>query len=242
MANPVACVEQRRIMKSKVFCGLGLCVGLGLGVSAASASPPLKVVGWGGPYPVYLAPPADLPLLIEISGGAQFVAGLDRSRKLQGWGVFQGSIPFFVPDDIGQVKLLRTSSNRVLVVTETGEVRVWGSEIDPELDLAPEAAMGAVDVGLGFRGAIALTTDGSVIVWGSGPIVDNFPPDLGLCIEVSAVADTATAVTAQGEIRCWGSEAAAYTCPAPASLGPVVEAVSVGAAAVALDSTGRVVH
>jgi hypothetical protein len=184
--------------------------------------------------------------LTSIACGAWFVVGIDDASKVAGWGYFDvaeppaNSIPFFVPADLGPVRLVRASRHWALAVTLDGEVRVWGSSGVEAVVNVPPGAAEAIDVQVGLEAAVALTSDGSVVVWGLGGIVENFPTDLGPCTSIAASGQVAFAVAESGEVRCWGFGQS--VCPVPSSLGSSISvASSLSSHAVALRADGSVV-
>jgi hypothetical protein len=208
-------------MKSKVFCGLGLCASLAVCASSAGG-PPLKVVSWGDFEPTWLRVPDGLPELVEIQAGDQFVVGRTTDGTLIGWGYFvYPTQEFFVPSDVSKVRLLTVSQTGVMVVTEDGLIRVWGYGLGQVL-YEPPAMDSVVDIAMGSFGALALKASGEVVAWGSGAIVGQMPTDLGPCIAVGASYDSGVAITQSGEIRCWELGGTA-SCEPPGGLPNAIE-------------------
>ncbi len=211
----------------------------------AVAGPPLKLVSWGDASSNWLTAPSGLPALSIIEGGATFVLGVADDASLVGWGYFEGgsqpeNIPFFIPDDVDKVRLVRAGYRAAVAVRDDGFIRIWGAEIRPAMMQVPNAAIGAVDIAIGNRAIVALTESGQVVAWGEGDIVSLLPGNLGDCVDVFAVGETAGVVRASGEVVCWASTSDFPSCFPPFGQSAIQQMAAVPLLSAALREDGSV--
>ncbi|MBL9120059.1 MAG: hypothetical protein JNL80_09120 [Phycisphaerae bacterium] len=209
-------------------------------VRTAAAEPPLKLIHWGSPTPVFLVPPEDLPPLYDIEAGGGFVVGRDANGLVHGWGIFGSNVPYWTPEGLGPTRLVRAGSGVVLAVDIQNKIWVWGGQVGLPLLAPPSGLLPIVDAAVHTNAAIVLLEDGTVVAWGLGQVVTQVPRGLSGVVDVSLGAERAMAVLGDGDAICWGVLDSSI-CPVPAEVqGQLVEVEHSASMAVALREDGSV--
>lgn len=149
----------------------------------------------------------------DVAAGSGFCAALKADGSIVVWGdsLFDGVLDYGVmkiPPGVSNVKILRASYGRILVVREDDSVISWGAA-SQSLPDEPTRIRNAVDVSLGMYHGVALLADSTVIAWGQ-----NFrgqtdvPSDLKRVIKISAGHSHTLALLADGTVRSWGWDTA----------------------------------
>lgn len=208
----------------------GVSASLSLGVSTA-------VLGFS----------AGDPHWVILSGG-----GMAGIRQPTGSGPFSFTDTPAVPSSLTGVVQAAARGNRCLAVSGDGAVSSWASITPPDVIVlfgtktaqpfpVPGAAQQEVlGVSLGGTEAVAVKTDGSVLVWDvvSGALLAS-PAGLSNVARVSSGLDHHLALRADGTVAAWGDDTEGE-CQVPAGLVNVVEIAAGDHFSLALKSDGTV--
>jgi hypothetical protein len=129
------------------------------------------------------------------------------------------------------------SLTHVLVLHANGTVTIWGAELPGLLEVPDFGGKKAAKIAAGFGYSGVIFEDGSVDLWGFGPMMPTDEPTFdgltpaGKAISLS-LASNAAAVTADGAVHAWGPNTLVTTVPA-ALTGQPVSAAAVGTTHVA---------
>ncbi|MBL9183583.1 MAG: immunoglobulin domain-containing protein [Verrucomicrobiaceae bacterium] len=208
----------------------GVSASLSLGVSTA-------VLGFS----------AGDPHWVILSGG-----GMAGIRQPTGSGPFSFTDTPAVPSSLTGVVQAAARGNRCLAVSGDGAVSSWASITPPDVIVlfgtktaqpfpVPGAAQQEVlGVGLGGTEAVAVKTDGSVLVWDvvTGALQAS-PAGLSNVARVSSGLDHHLALRADGTVAAWGDDTEGE-CQVPAGLVNVVDIAAGDHFSLALKSDGTV--
>ena len=120
-------------------------------------------------------------------------------------------VPQTKDEGVACVKLCPTGLNQFsieklgAIIVNSDQTVVAVGHVSSDL-VPPTGLKNVVDVAVGFNHAIALTREGSVIVWGEGFFATNKVPDeLSNVVGVAADMRTCSALSSNGTIVSWGS-------------------------------------
>lgn len=152
-----------------------------------------------------------------------------------------GDAPFFPTPTSGLTDLVDISASlsHVMALRSDGTVVMWGSEDYPGvLDVPDFGGKKVVQIATAMVQSGVVFEDGTIDVWGFGPLLPSGQPDFDGSSPATTVTSlalsgipnaTAAAVTADGAVHTWGGDTHLTTVPASLTGQPVsAVAMSVG--------------
>lgn len=121
-----------------------------------------KVYVWGGEE--VMAPPADLPPIVDIAVGNNHIVALDENGRLHGWGnPTHGEIDFSA---LPKMIAVAADGFQTTALSEDGKVYKWGNTNKGSQEYVPKNMEEIVQIENGAYITAALGISGRLYVWG----------------------------------------------------------------------------
>lgn len=164
-----------------------------------------EIIGWGNENlnDIRLTKRNGNKNIAKISVANTTLMALTKDGKVQHMGSQQSDISK-VPEDLGKVKDITTTSDACVALLEDGSLRIWGKANKNERDI-PQMEGNVVSMFGGRYHVTALTDQGNVYSWGSNNKRQTDVPKKAVDIkEIYGGGYQNYAVTESGEMVTWG--------------------------------------
>ncbi len=224
-------------MRARIAATTALAVVTLAGTGTASAAAASRVLAWGDNTGVQ-SHSASVPIADGLSGvtaiapGGEHTLALLEDGTVMAWGgngygqlgnsgAGYGSNTPVPVEGLSEVTALAAGANFSLALLGDGTVRAWGgdgagqlgiggSETEHETPVEVSDLSGVRAIAAGGTHALALLSDGTVMIWGSGGGAENRTPVAVAGLEhvraIAAGGEASYALLEDGTVRAWGSD------------------------------------
>ncbi len=221
-----------------------------------------EVITWGHEYYGGDSLPVQVQLKNVVSLHGEYYHGGFTAIRADGSAVYWAKsststpsvndviVPFDpIPSQSSKVVSVVPSQRAMAVLLENGTVQCWGDRrVGGECSSISNSLQNVVSVSTNFKEFAAVTSDGSVVVWGGQDSEETIvaPPSLNNVVAVagtksSTIFGAFAALKSNGTVTVWGNDLAADTTPVADQLTGVIGIYGNSDSFAALRSDGTVV-